>query len=91
MIIDPRKSNCIIWFMNKSKMQSLNGKPEECVNRIVKYATKYVLDKETKEDKIVQWCKIRLDVTGSVGKLYADLFREKGIEFEAVKIVLDIL
>jgi len=91
MIIDPRKSNCVIWFLNKSKMQSLNGTPEECVNRIIKYSTKYVLDKETKEDKIVQWCKIRLDTSGGIGKLYGDLFREKEIEFEAVKIVLDIL
>jgi len=91
MIIDPRKSNCIIWFLNKSKMQSLNGTPEECVDRIIKYATKYVIDKESGVEKIVQWYKIRLDVTGSIGKLYADLFREKEIEFEAVKIVLDVV
>lgn len=86
MIIDPRRNNCTIWFLNKSKVQSINGNPEECVNRIIKYATK-----EGKTEKIIQWCKIRLDVTGSVGKYYAELFRDKGIEFEAVKIVTDVL
>lgn len=72
-------------------MQTIVGNPKECVNRIFKYITKNVIDKETGENKIVQWCKIRLDVTGSVGKLYADLFRERSIEFDAVKIVMDIL
>jgi len=91
MIIDPGRNSCTIWFINKSKMQTIVGNPKECVDRIVKYITKIVIDKETGENNIIQWCKIRLDVTGSVGKLYADLFREGGIEFEAVKIVVDIL
>jgi len=91
MIIDPGRNSCKIWLVNKSKMQNINGNPEECVDRIIKYAVKSVLDKESGIEEKVQWCKIRLDVTGSVGKLYADLFRNKGIEFDAVKIVLDVV
>jgi len=87
MIIDPGRSGCTIWFLNKSKMQVINGTPEECVDRVVKF----VLDKETKIEEKVQWCKIRLDTSGGIGKLYADIFRDKGIEFDAVKIVMDIL
>jgi len=91
MIIDPRRNNCIIWFVNKSKRQSIVGTPEECVDRIVKYATKNVMDKGTGKEERLQWCKIRLDVTGSIGKLYADYFREKGIKFDAVKFVTDVV
>ena len=91
MIIDPGRSGCTIWFLNKSKLQVINGTPEECVNRIGKYAIKYILNEETKIEEKVQWCKIRLDTSGGIGKLYADLFRDKGIEFDAVKIVMDIL
>jgi len=91
MIIDPGRNSCTIWFVNKSKMQTINGTPKECVDRIVKYAIKKVLNKETKIEEKVQWCKIRLDTSGCVGKLYADIFRDKGIEFDAVKIVMDVV
>jgi len=91
MIIDPGRNDCTIWFVNKSKMQTINGTPKECVDRIVKYAIKNVLDKESGLSEKVQWCKIRLDTSGCIGKLYADLFRDKGIEFDAVKIVMDVI
>jgi len=91
MIIDPGRNGCKIWFINKSKMQTINGTPEECIDRIIKYAVKFVLDKETKIEEKVQWCKIRLDTSGSVGKFYADLFRDKDVEFEAIKIVMDVV
>ena len=91
MIIDPGRTGCTVWFINKSKMQSINGTPEECVDRIVKYAIKNVLDKESGLSEKVQLCKIRLDTSGGIGKLYADIFRDKGIEFDAVKIVMDVV
>jgi len=91
MIIDPGRNSCTIWFINKSKMQTINGTPKECVDRIVKYVIKHVLDKESGLSEKVQWCKIRLDTSGGIGKLYADIFRDKGIEFNAVKIVMDVV
>ena len=91
MIIDPRIDRCIIWFLDKPKFQYINGAPGECVNRIVKYATRYEVDEETKEEKRIQWCPIKLDTTGCAGKTYADHFRENKIEFEVVKFVTDIL
>jgi len=91
MIIDPRRSGCIIWFMSKRKVQTINGTLEECADRIIKYITKYELDEETKEEKLIQWCYIKLDTTCSIGKLYAEYFKDKGIKFDTIKVALDIL
>lgn len=91
MIIDPRRSGCTIWFINKSKMQFLNGNYEECINRIYNFVIKTVTDEETKEEKKIQLYPIKLDTSGTIGKLYSDIFKQRGIEFEAIKIVMDIL
>lgn len=92
MIIDPRVDRCIIWFINKPKVQIINGSPKECIDRIIRYATKIEADEETGEEKRIQIYPIRLDTTGGyAGKVYADHLRENKIEFEVVKFVTDLI
>ncbi|AHF08577.1 hypothetical protein [Desulfitobacterium metallireducens] len=91
MIIDPRVSGCFIWFMDKSKVQYINGSPKKCVDRIIKYATKLEIDEEIKENKRIQWCPIRIDLSGSVGKTYAKYLQENKIKFDVAKWVTDII
>lgn len=91
MNLDPRIDRCIIWFIDKCKVQIINGTPLECINRIVKYALKSEFNERKQENMLMQWCNIRLDTSGSVGKLYAEQFKKYGIKFDIVKYVNDIL
>lgn len=91
MILDPRIDRCIVWFTNKPKVQVINGSPKECIDRVIEYVTRYEFNETKNENLLVQWCDIKLDVSGCAGKVYAERFKKYGIKFDVIKYVDDIV